>query len=189
MPTPHTIQTSRLLLRSWRAEDLRPFAAMNADARVMEHFPGKLSVAQSDGLGTRITNHFAEHGFGLWAVEIPGECPFAGFIGLSIPGFTAHFTPCVEVGWRLAQAVWGRGYATEGAQAVLAHGFDRLGLDQILSFTVPANLASRRVMEKIGMAHDPAENFEHPALPQGHRLRQHVLYRITRAAWQARPPQ
>ena len=129
-------------------------------------------------LVARIEAHFDRHGFGLWAVEIPDVAPFAGFIGLSIPGFDAPFTPCVEIGWRLAAEHWGRGYATEGARAVLTFGFETLKLDEIVSITVPDNLRSRRVMERIGMVHDPADHFDHPVLPEGHRLRRHVLYRI-----------
>ncbi len=154
---------------------------MNADPRVMEHFSGVLSREESDALAARIDEHFAEHMFGLWAVEIPGVAPFAGFIGLSVPGFQARFTPCVEIGWRLAAEHWGRGYATEGAHAALAFGFDTLGLDEIVSFTTAGNLPSRRVMKRLGMRHDPADDFDHPALPDGHPLRRHVLYRIRRA--------
>ena len=128
----------------------------------------------------RIEAHFDRHGFGLWAVEIPDVVPFAGFIGLSIPGFDAHFTPCVEIGWRLAAEHWDRGYATEGARAVLAFGFETLELGEIVSMTVPDNLRSRRVMERIGMVHNPADDFDHPVLAEGHRLRRHVLYRIGR---------
>jgi len=144
----------------------------------MEYFPSTLSRAESDALAARIDAHFSRHGFGLWAVEVPGVTPFAGFIGLSIPRFVAHFTPCVEIGWRLATAHWGRGYATEGAHAVLAFGFDTLGLDEIVSLAVVGNQRSRRVMEKIGMTHDPDDDFEHPGLPEGDPLRPHVLYRI-----------
>ena len=144
----------------------------------MEYFPSTLSRAESDALAARIDAHFSRHGFGLWAVEVPGVTPFAGFIGLSIPRFVAHFTPCVEIGWRLATAHWGRGYATEGAHAVLAFGFDTLGLDEIVSLAVVGNQRSRRVMEKIGMRHSPSEDFEHPLLSEGHPLRRHVLYRI-----------
>jgi RimJ/RimL family protein N-acetyltransferase len=126
----------------------------------------------------RIQATFDERGFGLWAVEIVGVAPFAGFIGLSVPRFEAHFTPCVEIGWRLAAEHWGRGYATEGARAALAFGLDTLKLKEIVSFTVPENVRSRRVMEKIGMRHDEPGDFEHPLLPEGHPLRRHVLYRI-----------
>ena len=146
----------------------------------MAYFPAPLSRHESDVLVTRIEAHFAEHGFGLWAVEIPHVVPFAGFIGLAIPRFTAHFTPCVEIGWRLAAAHWGQGYATEGARAVLRFGFETLGLNEIVSFTLPANHRSRRVMERIGMHHNLADDFDHPALPEGHPLRRHVLYRRAR---------
>jgi len=146
----------------------------------MEHFPAVLSRAESDAAVERIEAHFAKHGFGLWAVEIPGVTSFAGFIGLSIPSFQAHFTPCVEVGWRLARDHWGKGYATEGAHAALAFGFERLKLDEIVSFTPVSNLRSQRVMERIGMTHAPSDDFDHPLLPDGHVLRRHVLYRLKR---------
>ena len=174
------LRTDRLYLRRWLPTDRDPFATLNADSRVMEHFPAALSRVESDTLVARIESHFDQHGFGAWAVEIPGITPFAGFIGLTVPTFEQHFTPCVEIGWRLAADHWGRGYATEGARAALAFGFQTLGLDEIVSFTVPGNLRSRRVMERIGMVHNPADDFDHPALPEGHRLRRHVLYRIAR---------
>jgi RimJ/RimL family protein N-acetyltransferase len=148
----------------------------------MEYFPGILSDAESEARAAAIEAHFERHGFGLWALEIVNLAPFAGFIGLSVPGFEAHFTPCVEIGWRLAADHWGRGYATEGARAVLAFGFEQMGLDEIVSFTVPANLRSRRVMEKIGMTHDLAGDFDHPRIPETNALRRQVLYRV------ARPP-
>jgi RimJ/RimL family protein N-acetyltransferase len=157
-----------------------PFARLNADPRVMEHSPAVLSREESDAVADRIEAHFDKHGFGRWSVEIPDVAPFAGFVGLSIPQFEAHFTPCVEVGWRLAAEFWGRGYATEAARAVLAFGFETLKLDEIVSFTVPANVRSRRVMERIGMTHNPADDFDHPSLPEGHPLPRHVLYRIAR---------
>jgi RimJ/RimL family protein N-acetyltransferase len=175
------IETERLVLRAWREPDLAPFAALNADPLVMEHFPGVLSRAESDASAARITDHFARHGFGPWAVEVAGVAPFAGFVGLSIPSFEAAFTPCVEIGWRLAREHWGRGYAPEAARAALRFGFERLSLDEIVSFTVPANLKSRRVMEKIGMSHDPRDDFDHPSIAPGHPLRRHVLYRIGKA--------
>jgi ribosomal-protein-alanine N-acetyltransferase len=167
------------VLRPWRDEDLAPFARLNGDPRVMEHFPAALSREQSDALAARIRAHFPQHGFGLWAVQTP-ELAFAGFVGLSIPGFRAHFTPCVEIGWRLAAEAWGRGYASEGARAAVEFGFAELGLDEIVSFTVPANRRSRRVMEKLGMRHDPADDFDHPALLADERMRRHVLYRLAR---------
>lgn len=183
MPLPSELRTERLLLRCWRPADREPFAALNADRRVMEHFPGMYSLEETDRMITRIEAHFAERGFGLWAVEIVGVAPFAGFIGLSVPRFEAPFTPCVEIGWRLAAEHWGRGFATEGARAALKFGFDSLGLEEIVSFTVPENVRSRRVMEKLGMSHDPAEDFAHPLLPADHRLSRHVLYRCRRCNW------
>src|SRR5512134_3566311 len=133
------LRTHRLYLRRWRATDRQLFAALNADPRVMEHFPAPLSREESDALAARIESHFEQHGFGLWAVEIVDIAPFGGFIGLAIPSFEAHFTPCVEIGWRLAAEYWGCGYATEGARAVLAFGCEQLHLAEIVSFTVPDN--------------------------------------------------
>ena len=185
MNPPHDLRTERLLLRRWRPADCALFAALNADPTVMEFFPALLSREESDARIARIEAHFDRHGFGLWAVEIPGVAPFAGFIGLSIPDYETPFTPCVEIGWRLAAAYWDRGYATEGARAALAFGFDTLQLTEIVSFTVPANLRSRRVMEKLGMTHQPTDDFDHPLLPEGHWLRRHVLYRIARPQFRA----
>jgi ribosomal-protein-alanine N-acetyltransferase len=142
----------------------------------MEFMPARLSPAESDLLVDRIEVHFREHGFGLYALELRKERAFIGFAGLSIPSFQAHFTPCVEIGWRLSAEYWGRGLATEAASAVVAHAFESLALDALVSFTVPANIRSRRVMEKIGMTHDPSNDFDHPQLPEDHPLRRHVLY-------------
>jgi RimJ/RimL family protein N-acetyltransferase len=175
---PWELRTERLLLRRWRPSDRQPFAEMNADPRVMEFFPKLLSREESDARVERVEEHFERHGYGLWAVEVPEVAPFIGFIGLSIPQWQAHFTPCIEVGWRLAAAFWNCGYATEGARAALDFGFQRLGAAEIVSFTVPANVRSRRVMEKLGMIHSPHEDFDHPLVPEGHPLRRHVLYRI-----------
>lgn len=172
------LTTRRLILRPWRDDDLAPFAEMNADAEVMRHFPAPLSRAESDAMVGRVRLHFSTHGFGLWAVEAPGATQFAGFVGLSLPRFEAHFMPCVEIGWRLSRDCWGRGYATEAAIAALAFGFERLGLAEIVSFTVVENHPSRRVMERLGMAHDADDDFDHPALPQRHPMRRHVLYRL-----------
>jgi RimJ/RimL family protein N-acetyltransferase len=173
------MRTERLLLRRWRAEDRQPLAALNADPRVMEFLPALLSAAESDALADRIEAHFVQHGFGLWAVEIPGRAPFAGWIGLSIPRFETEFTPCVEIGWRLAAEHWGNGYAAEGAHAALEFGFSTLKLAEIVSFTAPANVRSWRVMERIGMRH--IGDFQHPLLDPGHPLRWHVLYKIRTA--------
>jgi RimJ/RimL family protein N-acetyltransferase len=180
---PEEIRTERLLLRRWRESDLEPFAEMNADPIVMEYFPTSLTRLASDALVARFRDQFDRLGYSLWAVEVLGKAPFIGYVGLSVPRFVAHFTPCVEVGWRLAHAHWGRGYATESARAVLDFAFDVVGLHEIVSFTVPANERSRAVMERLGMVRDPADDFDHPLLPESHPLRRHVLYRLTRDQW------
>jgi RimJ/RimL family protein N-acetyltransferase len=178
-----TLETRRLRLRAWSERDLARFAALNADPRVMEFFVKPLDRSESDALASRIRDHFARHGFGLWAVEAPGVADFIGFVGLSVPSFQASFTPCVEIGWRLAHERWGHGYATEAARAAIDFGFRDLGLDEIVSFTVPQNRRSRRVMEGLGMTRSMADDFEHPGLPEGHALRPHVLYRLRRSQW------
>jgi RimJ/RimL family protein N-acetyltransferase len=178
------LETPRLLLRRWRAEDRAPFAALNADPVVMEHFPAPLSRAESDELIDRIEAGLDERGWGLWAVEVRDTGAFIGFVGLNPATFDAHFTPAVEVGWRLARDHWGNGYATEGARAALDYGFAELALDEIVSFTTHANIRSRRVMDRLGMHRDPADDFENPKLPSGHPMRPHVLYRLHRESWQ-----
>ena len=175
---PQELRTNRLVLRRWREADREPFAALNADPRVMEHFPALLTPQETDAMIARMEAHFDKHGFGLWAVEVPGSAAFVGFVGLSVPQYQTHFTPCVEIGWRLAAEHWGRGYATEAARAAVTFGFESLGLAEIVSFTATQNLRSRRVMEKIGMFYDLAGDFDHPLLPPGHRLCRHVLYRL-----------
>jgi len=175
---PDTLTTGRLLLRRWRESDREPFQALNADARVMEHFPATLTPEESDAGIVRIENHFDRHGFGLYAIELIEAKTFLGYVGLNIPSFDAPFMPAVEIGWRLAFDFWGRGLATEGARAVVHHAFHTLKLASLVSFTVPANQRSSRVMEKLGMAHDPASDFDHPKLPLGHPLRHHVFYRL-----------
>jgi RimJ/RimL family protein N-acetyltransferase len=173
------LHTDRLILRPWRASDRDAFARLNADPRVMEFYPSVLTRAESDAGADRIERHFAERGYGLWAVELPDVAPFIGFVGLQVPRFSAHFTPCVEIGWRLDPEYWGRGYATEGARAALAYGFDVLKLDEIVAMTVPANRRSRAVMERLGMTRDPKDDFDNP-LVEG-ALKRHVLYRIRNA--------
>jgi RimJ/RimL family protein N-acetyltransferase len=175
------LETPRLWLRRWRPEDLEPFAALNADPEVMEHFPSTLSREETAVFIGRVEKHFEKYGYGLWAVETRDQAQFIGFIGLAVPFFEASFTPCVEVGWRLARPWWGQGFATEGARAALAYGFERLGLQEIVSFTVPGNVRSRRVMEKLGFRY--SEDFEHPRIDPQHPLRRHVLYRLSRAEW------
>ncbi len=184
MPTSApTLVTERLVLRAWRASDRAPFAAMGADARVMRFLGPLLSREASDALVDRFIAHFAERGFGPWAVEAPGVAGFIGFVGLGVPRFEAPFTPCVEVAWRLDAAHWGRGYATEAARAALRFGFETLALGEIVSFTTRENRGSRAVMERLGMTRDARDDFDHPALGAGDPLRPHVLYRLARDAW------
>jgi RimJ/RimL family protein N-acetyltransferase len=174
------IETARLRLRDWRDEDSEPFHRITSDPRVMEFFPAPLSREESEGLIVRVRAHQAQHGFTFFAAELRATAEFIGFIGMVYTPFEAHFTPCVEIGWRLGAEFWGQGLATEGAQAALQFGFDDLKLPEIVALTVPANRRSRRVMEKLGMTYNPADDFDHPRLPQGHPLRPHVLYRARR---------
>ena len=182
MPAP-TLVTPRLRLRRWCDADLDAFAALNADPEVMAHFPAPLDRAASDALAARIRGLMDMRGFGLWAVEVPGVAPFIGFTGLAVPTFTAHFThpdaPCLEIGWRLARAHWGHGYATEAARVALDFAFDTLSRAEVVSFTAAGNARSRAVMTRLGMTYDPGDDFDHPAVPSG-ALRRHVLYRISR---------
>jgi RimJ/RimL family protein N-acetyltransferase len=178
-----SLLTERLVLRRWRESDQPPFRALNADARVMEFMPAVLRPEQTDQMIERIEQHFQQHGFGLFAAELRATQAFLGYVGLAVPSFEASFLPAVEIGWRLAADYWGQGLATEGAREVLRYAFEVIGLSSVVSFTVPANLRSRRVMEKLGMKHDTKDDFEHPRLPEGHPLRHHVLYRLDREMW------
>lgn len=171
------LRTARTLLREWRTADLAPFAALNADPTVMQHFPSLLTRQASDGLVARFVGQFAALGFGPWALELPGVAPFAGFVGLVRQEFPAHFTPAVEIGWRLARPFWGQGYATEAGREVLRFADEVLALPALVSMTVPGNVRSIAVMERLGFRRDPADDFDHPKLPEGHALRRHVLYR------------
>lgn len=176
---PSELRTGRLLLRRWREGDRVPFAAMNADPEVMEYYPSTLSTSESNAMVDRIEQTFAVEELGLWAVELLGGAPFIGYAGLWPARFQAPFTPATEVGWRLAAPYWGHGYATEAARAAVGDGFARLHLGEIVSFTAEINMRSRRVMEKLGMTRDPDADFDHPNVVDGHRLRPHVLYRLS----------
>ena len=174
------LRSDRLILRQWRDEDVDVFVDMGADPEVMEYFPGLMTQDQSRDTAARFREQIEERGWGLWALEAcEGDLAgrFLGFTGLGVPRFEAHFIPAVEVGWRLATLAWGRGYATEAARMSVAYGFDTLGLDEIVSFTTESNARSRAVMQRLGMTHDPADDFDHPGLPD-HRLQRHVLYRL-----------
>ncbi|MDE3045902.1 MAG: GNAT family N-acetyltransferase [Verrucomicrobiota bacterium] len=172
------LKTQRLLLRPWQDSDRISFQKINSDPRVREFFPSLLTAEESDQQAKVMALFIEQNGWGLWAAEIPGVAPFIGFIGLMPVSFSAHFTPAIEIGWRLAYEHWGHGYAPEGAKAALDFGFQELKLPEIVSFTSSQNTRSRRVMEKIGMHRDPADDFDHPKLPEGHPLRKHVLYRL-----------
>ena len=182
MITVVTLRTERLLLRPWRESDRAPFAAMNADPIVMEHFPAVNTRAESDTGFDRIVAKLSAQGFGLWAVEIPGVAPFIGFVGLN-PADALLGRPVLEIGWRLAAEHWRHGYATEGGRASLAHAFDVLGQDEVVSFTTTANQRSRHVMEKLGLLRRPEEDFDHPRVPVTWSGRRHVVYAITREQW------
>lgn len=178
-----TIKTERLVLRQWRKEDLEPFAKLNADPKVREFFPGLMSCEECERSIKLMSDHITRCGWGFWAVSLIETDEFIGFIGLEDVYFQAHFTPAVEIGWRLAFDYWGKGYATEGAKAALAYGFETLNLDEIVSFTTVQNMRSRRIMEKIGMHHNSKDDFDHPKLAEGHKLRRHVLYRLKQNEW------
>jgi RimJ/RimL family protein N-acetyltransferase len=170
------IRTERLVLRQWTDDDREPFALLNADPAVMEFFPSTLDRSQSDAFVDRAIGQLAERGWGLWAIESADG--FIGFTGLSVPRFEAAFTPCVEIGWRLARSAWGRGFATEAARAATQYAFDDLDLDELVSFTTVSNVRSRAVMERLGMSRDARDDFDHPLLAADDPLRRHVLYRL-----------
>ncbi|MGF1513752.1 MAG: GNAT family N-acetyltransferase [Elainellaceae cyanobacterium] len=179
------LTTPRLLLRRWQSSDLAPFARLNADPEVRRYFPNLLTRQESDASVERFERHIEHHGFGFWAAELRETGAFIGFIGLDTTDFEPLF-PAVEVGWRLTQEFWGNGYATEGGREALRYGFETLALEEIVSLTAVENRRSRAVMERLGMTHDPQDDFDHPALPAGHALQRHVLYRISKAHWRSR---
>ena len=178
------LASERLVLRAWRDDDRAPLADINADPRVMEHFPAPLTREGSDAfLDDRVLPHFAEHGYGMWALERSSDGAFLGTVGLMWQTFPAPFTPALEVGWRLARSAWGNGYATEAAGTALAYAFDAVGVPEVVSMTSPLNRRSRAVMRRLGMTHDPADDFDHPGVPVDHPLQRHVLHRLSRERW------
>ncbi len=174
------LRSQRTLLRQWQDSDLDTWVAMNADAAVRQHFPARLTADEALAEAGRMRSTLARRGWGAWALEIPGVLPFAGFVGLLVPAWSAHFTPAVEIGWRLPQAAWGQGYASEAAAAAAAFALEMLQLDELVAITIPANEPSRRVMRRIGMVHDEGGDFAHPRLPAEHPMSRHVLYRLHR---------
>lgn len=174
--------TERLRLRQWRSEDREPFAQINADSKVMEFFPTVLDRAESDAMANRCQSLISERGWGLWAVETKSAREFIGYVGLHMPTLELPFSPCIEIGWRLAFHHWGKGFATEAARAALHVGIEQLGFLEIVSFASIQNRRSRAVMERLGMR-DSGTSFEHPAIPPGNPLRRHCLYRLSREQW------
>ncbi|MEM7361359.1 MAG: GNAT family N-acetyltransferase [Pseudomonadota bacterium] len=181
------LSTERLLLRQWQLSDYQPFAELNASPRVMAHFPDTLSREQSDDSARRYTEFIAEHGWGFWATELKETGEFIGFIGINSPAIKLPFSPCIEIGWRLAEQYWGHGYATEGALASLEHAFTKVGTDEVVSMTTTTNHNSEKVMQRISMR-NTNENFLYPTMDPAHRLAEHVLYKITREQWLAGKP-
>ena len=176
-------ETERLILREWQDKDFEPFFALNQDMKVMRYFPNVFSHQETVDLVTKIKNKFRANGFGFYSCELKTTGQFIGSIGLNVPDFSAHFTPCVEVGWRVAKEFWGQGLAVEAAQRSLEIGFNQFGLDQIMSFTAKINTNSQRVMQKLGMTNNEAEDFHHPKLDHNHSLALHVLYRMPKSLW------
>jgi len=174
-------------MRRWRSADVGPLAALNADPEVMRFFPARLSRAQTELMIERIEAGFERDGFGLWALEVRDGGELAGFAGLSSATFAAHFTPAVEVGWRLARSHWGHGYATEAGRAALAFGFEHADLKEIVSFTAVRNARSRAVMERLGLTHDQHGDFDHPLIAGAREVRRHVLYRMPAERWAREP--
>ena len=180
--SPLELHTRRCVLRQWQDSDFEPWARMNADPEVRRYFPEVLDAEQAGAEARRCRDAIAQRGWGMWALEIPSEFRFAGFVGLHVPHFDAPFVPAVEIGWRMARAAWGRGFATEAAQAALDFAFDRLALGEVIAMAVPTNAASRRVMDRLGMRRDMSGDFDHPRVPSSHRLCRHVLYRTAAPA-------
>lgn len=179
----HYLETERLLLRQWLDKDFLPFAAMNADPIVRKYFPSLLTADQSHASIKSFQEAIIQKGFGLWALELKDSGEFLGFCGLQVPSFHAHFTPCIEIGWRLAKEYWGNGYATESAKKCLSFAFKTLNVPEIVSFTAIDNWPSRRVMQRIGMQRNPQDDFEHPLVDDEHPLKKHVLYRVSKIQW------
>lgn len=177
------LETERLILRRWQDSDLAPFAAITSDREVRRYYPNVLTKEETISLIERIESNFQKEGFGLWALELKSSGEFIGYTGLHRPTIKAHFMPCIEIGWQISAKHWGQGYAPEAASKTLEDGFDRIGLEEIVSFTSVANSKSIRVMEKLGMHRNPKDDYLHPFLPEGHPLKPHVLFRLKKTEW------
>lgn len=182
--TPVELRTPRVLLRQWKDADLDEWAEMNADAEVRKFFPKVLTVDEAAGEMSRIRSGIQQRGWGMWAIEIPNVHPFAGFVGLNVPGFEAPWMPAVEVGWRLARGAWHNGYATEGAAAALDFAFTHLKLPEVVAMSVATNIPSHNVMDRLGMVRDESGDFDHPRVPNDWPLKRHLLHRISQPQWQ-----
>lgn len=177
------LETERLILRHWQESDFKPFCEITSDPEVRRYYPSTLNVDETRALIARINTHFDREGFGLFAVVLKSTGEFIGYTGLQKPTIQARFMPCVEIGWQIARKHWGNGYAPEAATKCLEDGFMRIGLDEIVSFTTVSNDKSIRVMEKLGMTRNPKDDYSHPLLPEGHPLKPHVLFRLSKATW------
>ncbi len=180
-----TLTTERLVLRPWKKSDLDPFFKLNADPKVMEFYQSTLTRVESDALAEKIQHDYAHRSYGFWAIEVPGVADFIGYVGLNYWDLEMSFAPCIDIGWRLDSSYWGHGYATEGAQEALRYGFETLQIEEIVSMATTGNHRSHRVMERLGMHHNPQENFRHPKVPIDHPLSLRVLYRLAREKWLA----
>ena len=180
------LQSERLILRAWQDRDRAPYFELASDPVVMQHLTLLATREASDAWIDRHRGQLAEHGFAYWAVELRATSRLVGAVGLSRVNYDAHFTPAIGVGWRLAQPYWGHGYASEAAHTALEHGFEELGLEEIVAVTIPANIRSQQVMRRLGMTYSPADDFDHPRLPEGHPRRRCMLCRMTRRDWLAR---
>ncbi len=179
------LETERLILREWREEDFPHFARINADPLIMEYMPRVLPPKDSDKLAKRFIKHIKKHGYGMYALERKEDGAFMGTVGLNNVEFKAHFTPAVEIAWRLDYEFWGSGYATEAAKCIFKYGFEDLKLDEIVAFTVHDNVRSIHVMERLGMTHDETGDFDYPSLRKGHPLGKFILCRYLRVMYQA----
>lgn len=187
----HEIETERLLLRQWQPFDFSAFAKLNADEEVMRFFPARLTEQESNAMAQRCHGLIEQRGWGFWATQEKCSNSFVGFIGLHVPTADLPFSPCVEIGWRLARHSWGKGLATEGASAALSFAFNELSLSEVVAFTTLSNERSERVMKRLGMHRDEL-TFQHPSLPEGHPLREHCLYRASatsQTSWSSQRPQ